>query len=155
VIRRQEISRGYLTHYRPAVETEKNILEDLFSSVLSQIKKYHPSGNLKFNYLGIFQSSKRLILKDKILSISLKLNFTPNTLGFYGLRMFDQTVESKTEVLEDNIVQNNDLYRSLLRNHTLTELIFKPPSFITNVFKSTYMRLNDIFRNHLVPKNGR
>jgi len=32
--------------------------EDLFSSVLSQFKKYHPSGNLKFNYLGIFQSLK-------------------------------------------------------------------------------------------------
>ena len=35
-------------------ETEKNILEDLFSSALSQFKKYHPSGNLKFNDLGIF-----------------------------------------------------------------------------------------------------
>jgi len=35
---------------------KKNILEDLFSSVLSQFKKYHPSGNLKFNKLGVFQS---------------------------------------------------------------------------------------------------
>ena len=33
---------------------KENILEDLFSSVLSQLKKiYHPAGNLKFNYLGI------------------------------------------------------------------------------------------------------
>ena len=33
---------------------EKNILEDLFSSVLSQFKKkYQPSRNLKFNILGI------------------------------------------------------------------------------------------------------
>jgi len=42
----------YLTHYRrPAVlfRNRKNILEDLFSSVLSQFKKYHPSVNLKFN----------------------------------------------------------------------------------------------------------
>jgi len=44
-----------LTHYRPAVprsatEKKKNILENLFSLVLSQFKKYHPSRNLKFNY---------------------------------------------------------------------------------------------------------
>jgi len=30
---------------------KKIILEDLFSSVLSQLKKYHSSGNLKFNSL--------------------------------------------------------------------------------------------------------
>jgi len=47
--------------------------------------KNHPSGNLKFNYLGIFQSLKLRILKGKILSITLKQNFTPNTLGCYGL----------------------------------------------------------------------
>jgi len=63
----------------------KFILEGLFSSVLSYLKKYHPSENLKFNYLGIFQSSKLRILMEKILSISLKLNFTPNTLACYGL----------------------------------------------------------------------
>jgi len=63
----------------------RNILEDLFSSVLSQFKKYHPSENLKFNNLGIFQSLKLHILMEKILPISLKLNFTPNTLGCYGL----------------------------------------------------------------------
>jgi len=44
----------------------KNILEDLFSSVLSQFKKYHPSGNLKFNYLGISQSLNLRILMEKI-----------------------------------------------------------------------------------------
>jgi len=37
-------------------ETETFILEDLFNSVLLQFKKYHSSGNLKFNNLGIFQS---------------------------------------------------------------------------------------------------
>ena len=67
-----------LTHYGPA--TEKFILEDLFSSVLSHFKKYHPSGNLKFNNLG-----KISYFKGKILPISLKLNFTPTTLGCYGL----------------------------------------------------------------------
>jgi len=44
-----------------------------FHSVLSQYKKYHPSENLKFKYLGIFQSLKLPILIEKILSISLKL----------------------------------------------------------------------------------
>jgi len=65
--------------------TESFILEYLLSSVLSQFQKYHPSGNLKFNYLGIFQSLKLRIVMGKILSISLKLNFSPNTLGCYGL----------------------------------------------------------------------
>jgi len=48
-----------LTHYRPAMprsETEKFILGDLLSSLLSQFKKYPPSGNLNFNFLGIFKS---------------------------------------------------------------------------------------------------
>jgi len=31
---------------------------DLFSSVLSQFKKYHPTENLAFNNLGILQSFK-------------------------------------------------------------------------------------------------
>jgi len=41
-----------LTLYRPAMpfgNTKKNVFEDLSSSVLSQFKKIHPSGNLKFN----------------------------------------------------------------------------------------------------------
>jgi len=37
-----------------AVRVRKNILEDLFSSVLSQFKEYHPSENLKFINLGSF-----------------------------------------------------------------------------------------------------
>jgi len=53
-------------------------------STMSQFKKYHPSGNLKFNNLGFFQSLKLRILMEKILSISLKLNSTPNTFGCYG-----------------------------------------------------------------------
>jgi len=62
-----------LTHYRPAMpfgNREKFILEDLFSSVLSNSEKYHPSGNLKFNNLGIFQSLKSRYLLGKILRIS-------------------------------------------------------------------------------------
>jgi len=64
----------------------KKYFKDLFSSVLSQFKKYHLSGNLKFIDLGIFQSLKFRISMEEILPISLKLNFTPNTLGDYGLR---------------------------------------------------------------------
>jgi len=60
-------------------------LEDLFSSVLSQFKKYHPSGNLKFYNLGILKKLKIAYFSEKILPISLKLNFTPNTLGCKGL----------------------------------------------------------------------
>jgi len=73
------------TAQRYRSETEKFILEDLFSSILSQSKNYNPSRNLKFNYSGIFQSLKLRILMGKILSIALQLNFTPNTLGCYGL----------------------------------------------------------------------
>jgi len=67
------------------LETETFILEDLFSSALLQLKKYHPSGNLKFDNLGIFPGLKLRILVGKIVPISLKLNFTPTTLGCYGL----------------------------------------------------------------------
>jgi len=55
-----------------------------FISVLSQFKKYHPSGNLKFNNSGIFQSLKLRNVMGKILRISLKLNFTLGTLAFLG-----------------------------------------------------------------------
>jgi len=49
----------------PFGNRKKNILEDLFSSVLSQFKKHRPSGNLKFSYLGFFQSLKLHILMEK------------------------------------------------------------------------------------------
>jgi len=65
-----------------------DILEDLFSSLLSQFKKFHLSENLKFNNLGIYQSLKLRNLMGKILRISFKLNFTPNTLGCYGLSIY-------------------------------------------------------------------
>jgi len=74
------------TRYRPAMSFgNRKKLEDLFSSILLRFKKYHPSGNLKLNILGTFQSLKFRILMEKIFSISLKLNFTPNILGCYGL----------------------------------------------------------------------
>jgi len=48
-------------------QQKKNILEDLFSSLLSKFKKNHSPGNLKLNNLGISQSLKLRILMGKIL----------------------------------------------------------------------------------------
>jgi len=64
---------------------KKNILDDIFSIVTFE-KKYHPSRNLKFHYIGIFQSLKLRVKIEKIHSISPKLNFTPKTLGCYQLK---------------------------------------------------------------------
>jgi len=61
-----------------------NILQGSFQFSIVRTKKKQ-SGNPKFNYLGIFPSLKLRILMEKFLSISPKLNFTPNTLGCYGL----------------------------------------------------------------------
>jgi len=64
------------------LETEKkNILEDVFSSVLSLLKIYHPPENLKFIYLGILQSLKLRISIRKILSMSLKSLISLQILG--------------------------------------------------------------------------
>jgi len=81
-----------LTHYRPAMsfgnkkkkkekKRKKKRLEELFSSLLSQFKKLSPLWKSKIIYLGISQNLKLRILMGKILPISVKLNFTPYTLG--------------------------------------------------------------------------
>jgi len=82
----------FLTHINPlppsdAVRKQKKNSWDLFNSILSLLKKYHPSGSLKFNNFGIFQSLKLRILVVQILPISLKLKFTPYTLDCYGLTL--------------------------------------------------------------------
>jgi len=56
-----------------------------FQFSIVTIKKISPLWNPKNFYFGIFQSLKFRILMKKILPISLNLNFTPNTLGCYGL----------------------------------------------------------------------
>jgi len=48
------------------------------------MKKYHPSGNMKLNNLGIFKSLELRFLMEQILPISLKKNFTPNTWAVMG-----------------------------------------------------------------------
>jgi len=68
----------------PFGNRKKYFRESFQFSVAKIKKKYLFSGNLKFKYLRIFQSLKLRILKEKIISIYLKLNFTPNTLGCYG-----------------------------------------------------------------------
>jgi len=68
---------------------------------LSKIFKYHPSGNLKLNNLGIFQSLKLRNLIRKILRISLKVNFTANNLGCYGLRQQGLNAFVSALVLEE------------------------------------------------------
>jgi len=76
----------------PFGNRKKKCFRGFFSVVLSQFKKCRPSGSLKFNNLGIFQRLKLRILMGKIISISPKLNFTPNTLGCYGLILFILTM---------------------------------------------------------------
>jgi len=70
------------------------------SSVLLQLKKYRPFGNLKLKNLSIFQNLKLRILTEKIFPFSLKLNFTPNTLGCYEL--IDAICSSMTPLCLDS-----------------------------------------------------
>jgi len=68
-----------------AVRKKTKIFQRIFSvQYCHNLKKYQPSGKLKFSNLGIFQSLKLRILMEKIFLISLKLNFAPNTLGCHG-----------------------------------------------------------------------
>jgi len=76
----------------------KNIL-DLFVSVVSQFQKCHPSGNPKFNNLGIFQCLKFRILIKRNLPISLRLNFTPNSLG--GCELREKNIKSNQVSIYD------------------------------------------------------
>jgi len=75
-----------LTHYGPVMPLrELNYFRGSLQFSIVTIKKISPTRNLKFHYLDIFQSLKSRISMEKILTISLKLNFTPNTSGCYGL----------------------------------------------------------------------
>jgi len=59
---------------------------DIFSSVLSQFKKYHPFGNLKFIYLSISQSLKLRNSMEKILPISLEKEFHSEYFGLLWVK---------------------------------------------------------------------
>jgi len=71
-----------------ARKQKKSIFEDLFRSVLTKFEKYHTSGNLKFNYFGIFQSLKLRYLMGKILRISLKVNFRAVIVTFFLVKRY-------------------------------------------------------------------
>ena len=77
----------FKTLYRPAMPfgNRKKYFKGSFQLKIVTIQKILPPGNLKFNYLGIFQSFKLRISMEKINSVSLQLNFAPNTLGSNGL----------------------------------------------------------------------
>jgi len=59
---------------------------------------------LKFNISSIFQSFKFRILIKKVLPISLKLNFIPNTSGCYRLKM-----TSLIEVINTTVLLQREL----------------------------------------------
>jgi len=81
-LRFSESSQDFFQYVAPQTRTEEKYFSGSFQFSFVKIKKkYHLSGNLKFNYLGISQSLKFRILTETILPISLNLNFTPNTLG--------------------------------------------------------------------------
>jgi len=69
----------------PLENRKINFIGSFNYSFFDNLKKHRPSGNLKFDNLGIFHSLKFRISMEKILPISIQLNFTLNTLGFYGL----------------------------------------------------------------------
>jgi len=62
-----------LTHNRPVMlfGNRKLYFRIFLVQYFLNLKKNHPSGNLKFNNLGIFQSLKFRILLKKIIPISL------------------------------------------------------------------------------------
>jgi len=61
-----------------SLSLEKSVLEDLFSSVLSQFKKYHSSENLKLNNVGIFP-------KLKIAYFNGKISFNSSLAKFHSI----------------------------------------------------------------------
>jgi len=107
---------------------------------LSQFKKYQPSGNLKFHNLGISQSLKLRNLMGKVLRISLKRNFTPNSLGCYELKrnLAYQSMTSR-EKNRGKIFQRFVIlmYQNLM---TFSVIYFTKAHFTFNQ-KSTYMKL--------------
>ena len=112
--------------------------------MLSQLKKYHPSGNLKFNNLGIFQSLKLRNLMGKFLQISLKLNFTPNALGWYGLNKDSQLLVYTFRLVanQTNTFILRNLKRPLIvikmlqypsRHHSIIELTPPPCATVAQI----------------------
>jgi len=136
-----------LTHYRPAIPFgNRKKLEDLSSSVLSQFKIYHPSRNLKFIDSCIFQSLQFRIFVEKVLPISLKLNFTPNTLGCCGLTQYMKHSELNPLPPSDAVRKQEKNILKDLSSSVLSQLKIYHPSgnliFIDScIFQSLQFRI--------------
>ena len=73
--------------------------------------------------LGIFQSLKfRILMEKKILSISLKLNFTPNTLGCHGLTEASYVANSGQLAVLGNVHKTIFLTKQSCINNPLVNL---------------------------------
>jgi len=90
---------------------------------LLQFKKYHPSVNLKYNILGISKSFKFRIFNRKNSFQFLKLNFTPNTLGCYGLIHY-RPARPFGNRIKKNIL--GDLFSSKLSQFKKISTLWKP-----------------------------
>jgi len=75
-----------LAHYRPARSETETFQGSIQFSLVKVYKKYHPSGDLKFHILGIFESLTLRILVANTLPVCLKLNLTLNTLALLWVK---------------------------------------------------------------------
>ena len=83
---------------------EVDFLHDANTSIDMEVK-YHPSGNMKFNNLGIFQSLKLRMLMRKILPLSLKLHLIPNTVGCNGLNGAVGSIDTPNKFIASTVSQ--------------------------------------------------
>jgi len=67
----KELATQILSDSDHSTKVAPTTLRDFSTSELSQSKKYHPSKNLKFSILGIFQSFKLRIFTEKSFQLFL------------------------------------------------------------------------------------
>ena len=77
-------------------ETERKYFRGSFQFSIVTVEKISPFWKPEIKlYFDICQRLKLRLSVEKFLLISLKQNFTPNTLGCYGLRSFVLCVERR------------------------------------------------------------
>ena len=147
-----------LTHYRPAMPfgNRKKKLENLFNSVLSQLKKHNPSGNLKIINLRIFQSSKLRILFKKIPSNSSKAKFHSKYFGLLWVKnaflwftkCFFLSLKASTQAFNCDGINPNEnrkgKARHLFSSTTIYRFFF---SFTRKLQRPAYFFKNQILEN--------
>jgi len=114
--------KKYLRRSRQFSHERRGALLSWFS-IVTIFKNITPHRNLKFDNLGFFYSLKLRNLMRKILRISLKLNFTSNTLGCYGLRK---------HVLR---IKHHFRTKSLVRRYAWLKYDIRLADFISVVFR--------------------